>query len=102
LPLLAYQRSLPFWLPRQLGLVDIESARQFKAPLNLVGLFFGTLLFGIGMGLSRGCVSRLIILSGSRQYPRLDHVGVFIAFRMVGNKRRFGRAADHPRQPWAD
>ncbi|MDA8730382.1 YeeE/YedE family protein [Alphaproteobacteria bacterium] len=49
---------------RQLGLIDIESARQFKAPLNLVGLFLGTLLFGIGMGLSRGCVSRLIILSG--------------------------------------
>ena len=25
---------------RQLGLIDIEAARQFKAPLNLVGLFF--------------------------------------------------------------
>ena len=49
---------------RQLGLIDIEAARQFKAPLNLVGLFFGTLLFGVGMGLSRGCVSRLIIISG--------------------------------------
>ena len=49
---------------RQLGLIDIEAARQFNAPLNLAGLFLGTLLFGIGMGLSRGCVSRLIILSG--------------------------------------
>ena len=48
----------------QLDLINIESARQYKAPLNLFGLFFGTLLFGIGMGLSRGCVSRLIILSG--------------------------------------
>ena len=48
----------------QLDLINIESARQYKAPLNLFGLFFGTLLFGVGMGLSRGCVSRLIILSG--------------------------------------
>jgi uncharacterized membrane protein YedE/YeeE len=51
-------------IARQLELFDIEQARQFKAPLNLVGLFLGTLLFGIGMGLSRGCVSRLIVLSG--------------------------------------
>jgi uncharacterized protein len=49
---------------RQQGLIDIEAARQFKAPLNLVGLFLGTLVFGVGMGLSRGCVSRLIIISG--------------------------------------
>ncbi len=49
---------------RQLDLIDTEPARQFKAPLSLFGLFLGTLLFGIGMGLSRGCVSRLIILSG--------------------------------------
>jgi uncharacterized membrane protein YedE/YeeE len=51
-------------IARQLELFDIEQARQFKAPLNLVGLFLGTLLFGIGMGLSRGCVSRLVVLSG--------------------------------------
>jgi uncharacterized membrane protein YedE/YeeE len=39
-------------IARQLELFDIEQARQFKAPLNLVGLFLGTLLFGIGMGLA--------------------------------------------------
>ena len=38
-------------------------APLFSSKLLLV-LFFGTLLFGVGMGLSRGCVSRLIILSG--------------------------------------
>jgi len=51
-------------LAAQMDLISIDGARQHQAPLNLFGLFFGTLLFGVGMGLSRGCVSRLIILSG--------------------------------------
>ena len=55
---------IAIWIAVQFDLIDISAARQHKAPLNLVGLFFGTLLFGVGMGLSRGCVSRLIILSG--------------------------------------
>jgi uncharacterized membrane protein YedE/YeeE len=48
----------------QMELISLGGARQHQAPLNLFGLFFGTLVFGVGMGLSRGCVSRLIILSG--------------------------------------
>jgi hypothetical protein len=44
--LLAYQAIIAILIVRQLELFDIEQARQFKAPLNLVGLFLGTLLFG--------------------------------------------------------
>jgi uncharacterized membrane protein YedE/YeeE len=46
-----------------LGLADLSSARQLAATGSLSGAVIGGVLFGAGMILARGCVSRLLVLS---------------------------------------
>ncbi|MDE2081912.1 MAG: YeeE/YedE family protein [Burkholderiales bacterium] len=46
------------------GLFDASDARQIAARGSLSGAAIGGLLFGVGMILSRGCASRLLILAG--------------------------------------
>jgi uncharacterized membrane protein YedE/YeeE len=43
--------------------LDVSSARQIATRGSLSGALIGGLLFGVGMILSRGCASRLLILS---------------------------------------
>jgi uncharacterized membrane protein YedE/YeeE len=45
------------------GLFDASDARQIAARGSLSGAAIGGLLFGIGMILSRGCASRLLVLA---------------------------------------
>jgi len=45
--------------------MDINSARQISATGSLSGALIGGLLFGAGMILTRGCASRLLILSAN-------------------------------------
>ena len=47
------------------GLVDTSAIGKLSNPSSLSAAALGGLLFGIGMVLSRGCVSRLLVLSGS-------------------------------------
>lgn len=45
--------------------VDLSAARQLASRGSLSGALIGGLLFGIGMILTRGCASRLLILSAN-------------------------------------
>ena len=47
------------------GLLDTSSARQIAARGSLSGGLLGGLLFGAGMVLTRGCASRLLVLSAN-------------------------------------
>ena len=47
------------------GLLDSNGARQIAARGSLSGAMIGGLLFGVGMILTRGCASRLLILSAN-------------------------------------
>lgn len=48
-----------------LGWLDVSDARQLAATGSLSGAIIGGLLFGCGMILARGCVSRLLVLSAT-------------------------------------
>lgn len=47
------------------GFLDTSSARQIAARGSLSGALVGGLIFGIGMILTRGCASRLLVLSAN-------------------------------------
>ncbi|MEL7256264.1 MAG: YeeE/YedE family protein [Pseudomonadota bacterium] len=47
------------------GLMDVQPARQLSATGSMSGAIIGGLMFGCGMILARGCVSRLLVLSAS-------------------------------------
>lgn len=47
------------------GLLDTSSARQITTRGSLSGALLGGLLFGAGMVLTRGCASRLLVLSAN-------------------------------------
>ena len=44
---------------------DLAEARQLASPQSLSGAAIGGLMFGVGMILSRGCASRLLVLSAT-------------------------------------
>ncbi|MCC6504102.1 MAG: YeeE/YedE family protein, partial [Aquimonas sp.] len=48
-----------------LGWLDVSTARQLAARGSMSGALVGGLMFGIGMVLTRGCASRLLILSAN-------------------------------------
>lgn len=48
-----------------LGALDTSSARQIAARGSLSGALIGGLLFGAGMIMTRGCASRLLVLSAN-------------------------------------
>ena len=48
-----------------MGWLDTSNARQISAKGSLSGAMFGGLVFGVGMVLTRGCASRLLILSAN-------------------------------------
>ncbi|NIC41689.1 YeeE/YedE family protein [Aquabacterium sp. A08] len=47
------------------GGLDVSTARQLSARGSLSGALVGGLLFGIGMVMTRGCASRLLVLSAN-------------------------------------
>lgn len=47
------------------GSLDVAETRFFSTAQSLSGAVFGGLLFGVGMILARGCVSRLLVLGAS-------------------------------------
>lgn len=48
-----------------LGFIDVRETRFFSTAQSLSGALIGGLAFGVGMVLSRGCVSRMLILAAS-------------------------------------
>jgi uncharacterized membrane protein YedE/YeeE len=48
-----------------LGALDTSTARQLAARGSLSGALIGGLLFGVGMVMTRGCASRLLVLSAN-------------------------------------
>ncbi len=54
-----------FALSASLGFVDLGDHRFLSADLPLAAIVLGGLAFGAGMVLTRGCVSRLTVLSGT-------------------------------------
>jgi len=46
-------------------MIDVAETRFFSTAQSLSGALIGGLLFGVGMVLARGCVSRLLVLSAS-------------------------------------
>jgi uncharacterized membrane protein YedE/YeeE len=48
-----------------LGALDVSTARQLAARGSLSGALIGGLLFGAGMIMTRGCASRLLVLSAN-------------------------------------
>jgi uncharacterized membrane protein YedE/YeeE len=47
------------------GLLDVSSARQLATRGSLSGAALGGILFGVGMVMTRGCASRLLVLSAN-------------------------------------
>lgn len=47
------------------GLLDVSTARQLSSAGSLSGALIGGLIFGVGMVMSRGCASRLLVLSAN-------------------------------------
>lgn len=45
--------------------IEVVETRFFSTPQSLSGAIFGGLVFGIGMVMTRGCVSRLLVLGSS-------------------------------------
>jgi uncharacterized membrane protein YedE/YeeE len=48
-----------------LGALDVGAARQLATKGSISGALFGGLLFGAGMIMTRGCASRLLVLSAN-------------------------------------
>jgi len=47
------------------GWLDVSTARQLAARGSLSGALIGGLIFGVGMVMTRGCASRLLVLSAN-------------------------------------
>lgn len=50
---------------QQAGLIDLSDHRLLSPSLPIVAIILGGLLFGAGMVLTRGCISRLTVLTGT-------------------------------------
>jgi uncharacterized membrane protein YedE/YeeE len=59
------------------GLISFEEHRFFAADLPVLAIIAGGLLFGAGMVLTRGCVSRLTVLTGTGNLRALLVLVVF-------------------------
>lgn len=71
-----------FALAAGFGFVDLAGHRFVSAELPLAALVLGGLAFGAGMVLTRGCVSRLTVLSGT---GNLRAVVVLFAFAVTAH-----------------
>ena len=71
-----------FALAQSFGLVAVEDHRFQSTSLPLAAIVLGGLAFGIGMVLTRGCVSRLTVLSAT---GNLRAVFVLLAFAVAAH-----------------
>ncbi len=73
---------IAFAVAAAFGLVDVTGHRFASADLPLAALVLGGLAFGVGMVLTRGCVSRLTVLSAT---GNLRAVLVLMAFAVTAH-----------------
>lgn len=66
----------------QLGVIDFSTHRFYNVDMPIVAILVGGILFGIGMVLTRGCISRMTVLSGS---GNLRAVMVLLIFAIVSH-----------------
>lgn len=59
------------------GTLELESVRQLSTARSLSGVLAGGLVFGVGMVLTRGCVSRLTVLSATGNLRAVFSLAVF-------------------------
>lgn len=59
------------------GWLDVSNSRMFSTPGSISGAILGGLLFGSGMVLTRGCATRLLVLSATGNLRALLSCGVF-------------------------
>lgn len=71
-----------FTLATSTGFVDISEHRFMSSELPIAAIVLGGLAFGVGMVLTRGCVSRLTVLSGT---GNLRAVFVLAAFALTAH-----------------
>ena len=61
------------------GRIDLADTRFFGTPQSLSGAIVGGVLFGIGMVLTRGCASRLIVLGSSGNLRAIFSMAIIAA-----------------------
>ncbi|MDJ0640342.1 MAG: YeeE/YedE thiosulfate transporter family protein [Paracoccaceae bacterium] len=66
-----------FAIAQASGFVAVEDHRFLSSTLPIAGILIGGLAFGAGMVLTRGCVSRLTVLTGSGNLRALTVLLVF-------------------------
>ncbi|NNJ67589.1 MAG: YeeE/YedE family protein [Boseongicola sp.] len=71
-----------FMLARAWGFVDLDGHRYLDPDLPFAAIILGGLAFGVGMVLTRGCVSRLTVLSAT---GNMRSVVVLIVFAIVAH-----------------
>lgn len=71
-----------FALSRNFGLIDLSGHRYATTDIPLAAILMGGLAFGAGMVLTRGCASRLTVLSAS---GNLRAFSVMITFAVVAH-----------------
>ncbi|HRK25050.1 MAG TPA: YeeE/YedE family protein [Beijerinckiaceae bacterium] len=74
------------------GVISADPIRMLNGGASLSGAAVGGLLFGIGMVLSRGCVSRLLVLSASGNFRSIVTATVFVATAYATMKGPLGDA----------
>lgn len=78
-----------------LGLIDFSTHRFHSTDIPLFAILIGGALFGIGMVLTRGCISRMTVLSGSGNLRALT---VLLIFAIVSHAMLKGILA--PARVW--
>lgn len=81
------------WLIGQ-GIVATDTIRQLNSGGSYSGAVIGGLLFGAGMILTRGCVSRLMVLSASGNLRAVVTIGLFVVVAYATMKGALGPARD--------
>jgi len=66
-----------FFLAQNFGLIDVADHRYLTSDLPIVAIVIGGLMFGGGMVLTRGCVSRLTVLGASGNLRALSVIAIF-------------------------
>ena len=74
------------------GYVTADTIRQLNGGGSYSGAVIGGLLFGAGMILTRGCVSRLMVLSGAGNLRAVATLAVFIGVAYATMKGGLGEA----------
>ncbi len=65
------------------GSIEVTETRFFSTPQSLSGALIGGALFGLGMVLARGCVSRLLVLGASGNLRALFTLVILAVFALA-------------------